>query len=299
MKDLHAMGTDVVAPASKLALPAHLQGKAKKVNWGEIDPRQRLLPRIKLLQASNPEITEYPREAVAGEFWHTTLTMSLGAEILAVPIMRRQTYALWAPRVPGETRGVLARARDFVHWDPPDGEFAVRFPMNPKTYTWRTARTVKESGLAEFGSSRPDDPESPPAATLTFEVLWFLPEFNTLALTLNTRSGVKEARKLFAMVDAKPVPPYFQLYRIVSQRNVGPTGETFFGYKYRGDGYTDEALSAITEPMFEAWKDVAFVVNDEEEDEPAPPRERPMRPTVNDRGAKPVGSTVEDDDIPF
>ena len=188
------MANDVV-PASKSALPAHLQGKAKNVNWGEIDPKQRMLPRIKLLQATSPECADYPGQAKAGEFWHTTLTESLGTEILGVPIMRRQTYNLWAPRVPGDDRGILARARDFIHWDPPDGVFQVRFPMNPKTYTWKTARTVKELGLAEFGSSRDDDPESPPAATLTFEVLWFLPDFNTLALTLNTRSGVKAARQ--------------------------------------------------------------------------------------------------------
>ena len=214
-----------VVSASKFALPTHLQGKAKVNSWGEIDPRQRMLPRIKLLQASNPEIVDYPGEAKAGEFWHTTLTISLGAEVIGVPIMRRQTYNLWAPRGPNEDRGILARARDFIHWDPPEGEFHVRYPMNPKTYTWVLKRTVKESGLAEFGSSRHDDPDSPPAATLTFEVLWFLPEFNTLALTLNTRSGVKEARKLFAMADAKPLSPFFQRYKIVAVQNRGPTGE--------------------------------------------------------------------------
>ena len=115
--------------------------------------------------------------------------------------------------------------------------------MNPKTYTWKTARTVKESGLAEFGSSRDDDSESPPAATLTFEVLWFLPDFNTLALTLNTRSGVKAARQLFAMVDAKPTNPFFQRYKICSVRNVGPTNETYYGYRYRGDGFSSTRRS--------------------------------------------------------
>jgi hypothetical protein len=295
-----------IAPVSKNALPAHLQGKQKVESWGEIDPRQRMLPRIKLLQASNPECVDYPGEARAGEFWHTTLTESLGPEFIGVPIMRRQTYNLWAPRSPGEDRGILARARDFIHWDPPEGEFHVRYPMNPKTYTWKLARTVKESGLAEFGSSRIDDPSSPPAATLTFEVLWFLPEWNTLALTLNTRSGVKEARKLFAMVDARPLSPFFQRYKVVSFQNRGPGGEAYFGYKYRGDGYTDPALSAITEPLFDQWKNVAFATADEDEDvdgEAAVRRASSPRDAMSERGARPVESRGEsgvvDDDIPF
>lgn len=295
-----------IAPASKFALPAHLQGKGKMHNWGDIDPKQRMLPRIKLLQATSPECVEYPGEAKAGEFWHTTLTTSLGAEILGVPIMRRQTYNLWAPRGPNEDRGILARARDFIHWDPPDEEFHVRFPMNPKMYTWRTKRTVKESGLAEFGSSRPDDPQSPPAASLTFEVLWFLPEYATLALTLNTRSGVKPARQLFAMVDAKPVDACFQRYKICAVQNRGPTGEAFYGYKYRGDGYCDAELAAVTEPMFNQWKDVAFASADEDEEidgEAAVTRRAAPRDAMSERGARPVESSgqagVIDDDIPF
>jgi hypothetical protein len=296
-----------IAPANKFDLPAHLQGKPKVASWGDIDPKQRMLPRIKLLQASNPECVDYPGEAKAGEFWHTTLTTSLGAEIIGVPIMRRQTYNLWAPRGPNEDRGILARARDFIHWDPPEGEFHVRYPMNPKTYTWKLARTVKESGLAEFGSSRYDDPESPPAATLTFEVLWYLPDWNTLALTLNTRSGVKEAKRLFSQVDARPVSHFFQRYKIVAVQNRGPTGEAYYGYKYRGDGWTDAALSAITEPMFETWKDVAFTTADEDEevDGEALARRRgaPPRDAMSERGARPVEpqgqAGVIDDDIPF
>jgi hypothetical protein len=176
--------------------------------------------------------------------------------------------------------------------------------MNPKVYTWKTARTVKESGLAEFGSSRDDDPKSQPAATLTFEVLWYLPDYNTLALSLNTRSGIKEARKLFAMVDAKPTNPFFQRYKICAVREQGPTGEVYYGYKYRGDGYTDEALSAITEPMFAAWKDVAFAAADEEEEaDTGEHRAAPKRYAPSDRGATPMApqsmGAVVDDDISF
>ncbi len=307
LKDGKPVMVNDVVPQKVGGLPAHLQGKPK-VGWGEIDPRQRMLPRIKLLQATSPEVADYPREAIAGEFWHTALAQSLGAEIVGVPIMRRQTYNLWAPRTPGEDRGILARARDFIHWDPPDTKFYVRFPNNPHTYCWETKRTVRESGLDQFGTARDDDPKSGPAATLTFEVLWYLPEFETLALTLNTRSGVKEAKKLFAMVDAKPAPNWAQRYKICAHREQGPQGETYFGYKYRGDGYTDDQLTQVTEPMFAAWKDIAFATADESEEvDAAPaasaPRYAPQRDAMSERGARPVEprgqAGVEDDDIPF
>ena len=291
------MAQDVV-PAGKFALPAHLQGKPRVAGWGDIDPRQRMLPRIKLLQATSPECATYPGQAIAGEFWHTTLTMSLGNELLGVPLYRRQSYTLWTPKgVPGQDGGVLARARDFIHWDPPDGVFHVRFPNNPKTYTWKTARTVRESGLDVFGSSRNDDPKSHPAATLTFEVLWFLPDFNTLALTLNSRGGIQPAKQLFAMTDAKPANPFDQRYKICSQRKPGPSGESYFGYIYRGDGYCDEALSAITEPLFEQWKDVAFATADESEEEEAPAK-RPEPAPYREPEAR-GSAQVIDDDIPF
>jgi hypothetical protein len=301
----YAMANDVVPAANRLGLPAHLVGKSKDVSWGEIDRSQQMLPRVKLMQASSPEVADYPGQAIAGEFWHTTLTASLGPEVTAVPIMRRQTYNLWAPRTPGEDRGILARARDFIHWEPPDGVWQVRYPMNPKTYTWRTARTVKESGLAEWGSSRDDDPNSRPAAQLTFEVLWYLPDYDTLVLTLNSRSGVKEARKLFAMVDAKPTNPFYQLYTICAVRNVGPTGETYYGYKYRGAGYVSEQLGAKTAKLFEDWKNVAFASADEGEDEPdeadrGPPQTARTYSREAPHAAPPIGRAgVIDEDIPF
>lgn len=290
-----------VAPASKFALPAHLVGKPKVQNWGEIDPKQRMLPRLKLLQATSPECATYPGQAIPGQFWHTTLTQSLGAELLGVPLYRRQSYTLWTPKgVPGQDGGVLARAPDFVHWDPPDGVFHVRFPNNPKTYTWKTAKTVKESGLDRFGSSRQDDEKSHPAATLTFEVLWFLPDFNTLALTLNSRGGVKPAKQLFAMVDSRPVSPFDQRYLICSQRTPGPSGESYFGYVFRGDGYCSPDLSAVTEPLFNQWKGVAFATADETEEE-SHETARTMPPA----GKEPepqgrAGVIIDDDDsIPF
>jgi hypothetical protein len=301
------MANDVVeAPA--LGLPAYLKDKVPEGGFGDIEPGQTLLPRIKLLQATSPECASFPGRAMPGEFWHTTMEVSLGSEMIGVPIKRRQSYVLWAPRSPGETRGMLAKAVDYphYHWEPPNTEFQVRFPMNPKTYTWNTRTTVKESGLAEFGSSRPDDPKSHPAAAVTFEVLWYLPKFETLILTLNSRGGVMAAKKLFTFIDAKRASHYYQRYKIIGARMPGPSGESYFGYKYAGDGYVDEELGKVTKGIFEQWKDAAafdFVADEDENAAPAaaPPHDRPRDADAN-RGAVPMQggmSQVIDDDIPF
>ncbi len=289
-----------IAPGGKFALPSHLQGKPKTANWGNLDPSQRMLPRIKLLQATSPECADYPREAIAGEFWHTTLTTSLGNEIVGVPLFHRESYVLWTPKgVPGQEGGILARARDFVHWDPPDGVFHIRFPNNPKTYTWKTAKTVRESGLERFGSSRNDDPQSHPAATLTYEILWYLPDFNSLALTLNSRGSVFEAKKLVNMIDAKPTDAFNQRYKICSQRKQGPGDSTYFGYIYRGDGYCNEALSAITAPLFDQWKGVAFATADEAEEDEAPVRPQPAPAWREPEPRGEAGVIDNDEPIPF
>lgn len=249
------------------SLPAHLQGKVKEHRVGNIDQSDLIIPRIKLLQATSPEVTEF-NHARAGEFWHTILNENLGKELRGVPIIMRKTQVLWAPR--GDDRGILARARDAIHWDPPQGEFQVKFKNNPNTYTWRLAPTVAESKLDQFGTSRNDDPKSPPAAALTYEFLWMFPDLPDMgpAIILNTRGSIKIAQRLISLIDAKPVDHFNQQYIIGSVVDKGPTNETFFNYSYRGDGYADEKTCQTAEAWFTHYKDSRFQASDEGEDSP-------------------------------
>jgi hypothetical protein len=265
------------------ALPAYLQERAKTERIGNIDRADMVIPRIKLLSSVNPEVEEY-ENAKAGEFWHTSLNESLGKELIAIPIVARKTYVLWAPR--GDERQILARSRDGIHWDPPEGSFQVKFPKNPRTYTWVLKPTVAESKLDMFGTQRDDDPNSPPAATLTYEVLWMFPDRMDLgaSIILNSRGSVKASQKLFSMIDAKPVDHFYQMYSINSVIDKGPEGTTYFNYQYRSIGYAEESDGEIARSLFMQYKDMAFRANDERTEET--PSNGARAPVARDENSK-------------
>lgn len=259
------MAQEVGKPV-RSALPAYLQGKQKEHVIGNIDQTDLVIPRIKLLQSGSPEVEQFDA-AKSGEFWHTVLQESLGKSIVGIPIVLRKTQVLWAPR--GDDRGILARSRDGVNWDPPRGEFKVKFKGNPKEYTWKLAPTVAESGLDQFGSSRDDDPESPPASALTYEILWWFPDAGMTkpAIVLNSRGSVNVCKRLLSVIDAKPADHFYQMYSINSVVAKGPTNENYFGYQYISMGFAEEEDGEKARKMFEYYKDVAFRASDERSDD--------------------------------
>lgn len=252
---------------SQQGVPAHL-AQYQKTRIGNIDSSDRIIPRIKLMQAISPEMTDFEGQAKAGQFWHTIAQMNLGPSIKAIPIIIRKSYVLWAPR--NDDRGILARAMDGIHWDPADAEFTVKpkGAVNPVTY--KTAKTVAESGLDQFGTSIPGDPNSAPAASLTYNMMWYLLDFPELSpsIIINTRSSIKPMQQLLSRIDSKPVPHFCQLYEIGSVQQKGAEGP-YFNFTYTGTGFADEQQAAVCNDMFEQFSKGGWVANDEvTEDEP-------------------------------
>lgn len=258
------MANDVTSRRENL--PVHL-AQYTKAKIGNVDASDRIIPRVKLLQALSPELETF-NDAKAGRFWHTIANQMIGDKLLGVPIVIRKSYILWAPR--NDDRGILARAMDGVHWDQPDAEFTVKPKRSPNSVTYRMAPTVAESGLAEFGSSVPGDTNSVPAASLTYNMLWYFPELagsdiSPLAVIINTRSAVKPMKQLLAKIDTKPVAHYCQLYDIGIVQQKGAEGP-YFNYTYNGAGYADEATCDVTNGLYERYADTEWQANDEEAD---------------------------------
>jgi hypothetical protein len=264
-------------------VPAHLQGYTK-AKIGNVDSTDRIIPRIKLMQAISPELQDF-EEAKAGQFWHTIAQSNLGPTIKAIPILIQKSYVLWAPR--NDDRGILARAMDGVHWDPADAEFRVKPKGSPTEVTYRTAKTVAESGLAEFGTSIPGDNNSAPAASLTYNMMWYLPDYPELSpsIIINTRSSIKPMQQLLSKIDSKPVPHFCQVYDIGSIQQKGAEGP-YFNFIYTGSGFADEHNAKLCSDLFEQFSKGGWVANDESQDEP-----------VFDKTT--VGKNINDKDIPF
>src|SRR3954469_13644268 len=122
-------------------IPAHLAGFTK-AKIGNVDSSDRIIPRIKLMQAISPELTDFP-DAKAGQFWHTIAQQNLGPSIRAIPIIIRKSYVLWAPR--SEARSIVAGSMDGIHWGPADAEFSVKPKGAAQPVVYHAKKTVAES----------------------------------------------------------------------------------------------------------------------------------------------------------
>jgi hypothetical protein len=258
-------------------VPAWMKAKSTGAVLGNLDASDIKPPEVKLLQATSPEVAEQPG-ARAGEFWLTGQNLNLGPEILATPIILKKTYVIWNPTKSLDSKVPLAVASDGIHWDIPNQDFKVFYPNNPTAYVWKIKRTVAESGLDKFGSSRPEDPRSTPAAAATYQMLWAfrLPDGRPqLGVITNSRSGMKPIKELFGMIDGrKPIDHFFLRFRVQAVRLSVRPGEYFFGFKYFAAGLVeDEAEGDMYKALHDRFRKAGFsVAMADEIDHSAPPQ---------------------------
>ena len=251
-----------LAVRAESALPAYLQNKQKAVALGNLDQSDLIMPRIKLLQSVSPEVEEF-ENAKAGHFWHSLAGECLGESLRFIPILVRKSIVLWAPR--GDDRGVLARSNDCVSWDRGDETFEVKFKNTPPQ-KWRLGDSVRDSGLTEFGSSIREEPNSQPAAALTYNFMVYLPDHPEmkLAILLNTRSSVKAAKTLISKIEMAN-QDQFALKFTVSPQMVKGDGQSYYNYVYARSGYADQDEYEFCSDQYNRFKGKDFRSNDEED----------------------------------
>ena len=259
------MAQDIVN-ARDAGVPDYLRDMVGHKKIGNLDESDRVVPRVQLLQAISPEVTEY-ENAKPGTFWHNLAAENLGSTLMAVPIVMRKSLVLWAPR--GDERGILARSNDCVTWDQPNMEWTVKPKNSPKSITWATKGSVAESGLDKFGSSVPEDPNSVPAASLTYHTLWFLAEFPEYSpvVFINTRSSLRPTQQFYDRIRLRPVFHYAQMWEIGVKQEKGAEGP-YFNYSYKAAGYPERAIAEICETLFNKYSAGGWVANDERDIDP-------------------------------
>lgn len=187
--------TEVATIDDAGGVPAYLQGGSYQ-NDDNFDSSDVVIPRIKLLQGTSPEVDEYD-EAKTGMFWHTGLDVPLGDEFRFIVADRRKKVLLMPPINDANYSGPLARADDAKTWDQ-KGEWQVRIKNVKQPVTWRIDDLdVEKSGLLKFGSSIPDDEDSPPAATLFYDYLVYLPDHPDMGMVVMSlaRTQIKKAKR--------------------------------------------------------------------------------------------------------
>lgn len=291
------MSTEIAKQEDVGGVPAWMRKASTGASFGNVDASDLKPPRLKVLAGQSPEVTDGVPGAVPGNFWMTIHNVNLGPAVIGSPILLRKSFQLWAPKMPGnEQKGPLATASDGLHWDVPNQTFKVKFPaaMGGGEETWVTKRTVIENGLHKFGSSRPNDPKSKPAATLTYDMLWVIdmPAGPQLCLFTAARTGVGPTQNFISTLRAKGVDSFYQRYRIVVQKKPGPTGDPYFSYEYQYvENVQSEEDGAALRALYDQYSKSGFVTDAHDED-PGSVR-KPSDPGFDAR------APLDDDPIPF
>lgn len=247
---------------NKNALPAYLQGK-QNANMSNLDVSDLILPRIKLMQAISPEILA-SETLKQGMFVHNVLGEPIGdgGPFSFIIISMKKKYLLMAPL--GDQRGVLARAEDGINWSPPDATFEVKLKGVKESQKWSTKPTVRESGLAEFGSSVAGDPDSKPAAVLIYEYLVYLPDFPHLSPIVMScaRSAAKKGKDLNSKIQFRAAPLNAMRFKAIAVDDQGDEGP-FKNYMFQNDGWATEEEFTKVEALAEKFS-TGYKVADEE-----------------------------------
>jgi hypothetical protein len=218
-------------------LPDYLRDVGTTTGLEHFDRDDFKIPRLKLLQALNPEIKDFPGVAMPGNFWVSSAKVSLGNEVEFVICVAKRRVLLWSPKSANNAGGLLATSNDGVHWDNPNQSFEVTL-KNVGKVTWSTRDSVAQSGLLEWGSSNPKDPKSAPAATLTYEYLaYLLPDGDLSPVVFSLhRTGVNTAKDLNTMLASLRKP--MQAVRVIANARdeQGAEGD-FYMWNFRLGGY--------------------------------------------------------------
>lgn len=250
-------------------LPAYLAGAKKTGSFGDVVSSDIIVPRVKLMQMTSPELQTFDGVRT-GDFFHNILEQSIGKEVRIIPIHRTREIVLWAPR--GDDRGILARSSDCVNWD--DGyanlEFEVKIKGIPDPIKYHTKGNVEESGLTNFGSMIPGDKNSRPAASETHRLLLGCPDHMDWGpfIVINTRSSLARVKSLITKTEMRPVDVWAQVYVMGSSDEEGDEGP-YKNYTYTAAGYATEEQYEWAKGLYERFKGVKYGASDESDDSAA------------------------------
>lgn len=257
-------------PKGAVVVPDWMKDKAGK-GTENLTSQDVEMPRLKLLQGISDELTIFDG-VKSGEYFHTLAEKSLGSKLEFIPIYQEKCYVLWRPRPPIDQGGILARSDDGINWNQgADQSFTVKIDKKGTMVTWKTGKTVEGSGLANWGTYDPSDPNSQPAATLCYKMAVLLPEFLELGpmAMLLQRSAVKPTKKLLGKFKMSGAPIFGHRILMESFVDNGAGGD-FNNYRFTSNGFVaDKEECDRYEVMHEQFKKTGVKTKLEDTDDAA------------------------------
>jgi hypothetical protein len=259
---------EVIKAENNSELPAHLRNMQSSGALGmeALDESDFILPRVKLLQATDGIVQN--GDGIAGEFYHVTAKQSLGKQLAFVPIMVRKRYMLFVPNDMASSSGsrVLARSDDGINWNVPNAKFEVTLKSKKKVI-WDLKGSVAESGLAEFGSEDPEDPQSRPAALLIYDVIALLPdhpELSPVSLSLKG-AAISRAKSFFTGMKQARLPLW--AYKCKTWGTVEKNGNnSYWNYNLAGDGWAAKEIFDEGQKIYDLSQEKVFRAADDDDD---------------------------------
>ena len=247
-------------------VPDYLQG-VRQTGLEGLDKTDFKIPRIKLLQPLNPEITAFQGKALPSEFWHTGMNVSLGTEFRFVPLVVNKRVILWNPRESGG--GILAMSHDGINWSQgANKDFSVKLKNVKEMVQWSTKGNVAESKLLEWGSFNPDDDESGPAATLSYEYLMYLfdkPDLSPIVMSCY-RTAIPKAKQFNTALLMLKRPIQSVLVKC-SSKETGEGQQTWHIPQFETEGYVDKNTYELTSVLAEKYSNYVPAEEDRPIDE--------------------------------
>lgn len=232
------------------------------------------VPRVKLMQATSKELDSFDWIR-RGQFLHDLLEVNLNelaaksgapdGSIPVVPLYIDQRFILWRPLETGG--GILARADDGVHWNPPNATFEVQLPpkMGGTNVRWKTADTVAKSGLDQWGTTNPADPNSPPAGTRMYNIVVAFPTMLDIVPAVVTlqRSAISVARRFLGKLKVTRAPSFGLIFNMRAVKDSNAVGQEFFNYEFQSAGMVnDEALFREYHGLYELFAKQGLSIRD-------------------------------------
>lgn len=257
------MTSTEVAVTDDNQLPDYLRNYEGPTGAEGIENDDLTIPRIYLAQGLTPAVKD--GKVNDGDLFLNLTETALaeaGEPLVIVPLIRTKEYLLWRNRE-DDDGGVMARAtlRDDgkYHWDKPHETFETVYGKPPKKVVYETGdpfESTDEEGLHVWGSSFPEDPDSPPAAAVHYNYIVMLPEHDGMIAGISlSKTQVGRAKDFNAMLKLGNAPIFARKFVVVSEDDKRGNND-FKNYRFRPAGFVDEATMRSNLAIIESFEGI-------------------------------------------